>query len=393
MLDIVRKEEYFDWLEKKIADPRNHTLKGIQDAWVLSLLSGTSGLKIAEVGGGRSRILQSLNQQDHECWNIDKFEGVGAGPKGVPEMAGIKVVPLYLGGFDETLPSNYFDVVFSISVVEHVPNANLDNFFADCYRILKPGGIMIHAIDLYISDEPQNIQVIKFYRQALNKLSFEWFTPPQTTKDATFESSFASNSDLTMHQWNQIAPSLRKKRETTQSVVLKLAGFKESKTDVAIEPKIKALKQLATQARTKQAQQKKTAKAASNAKANATAKVAAKANAKETPQNSKPKGQATKPQAKKAKEIAPVAAAQSQGTAQLASSLLGRIAHYYSRWPLALALVVVLLNASNFLEGLDSQVRLILTVGETIVLLFLIGHAASKSDYVLAELEKDRASR
>lgn len=360
MLNIVKKEEYFDWLEKKIADPRNHTLKGIQDAWVLSLLSGKSGLKIAEVGGGRSRILQSLNKEGNECWNIDKFEGVGAGPKGVPEMAGIKVVPLYLGGFDETLPSNYFDVVFSISVVEHVPNANLDNFFADCCRILKPGGILIHAIDLYISDEPEDIQVIKLYRQALKKLEFEWFTPPQATKNVTFECSFASNSDLTMHQWNQIAPNLRKKREITQSVVLKLAGFKHADANVAIAPDIASLRTLAEETRAKFSK-----------------KTQAKQKIARREKENTLVGQRVAPESVKV-----------QGNTQLATSLLGRISHYYSRWPILFAIIAVLLNTVALLDTVDIPLRWLFLSCGTAVLLFLIGHAASKADYVLAELEK-----
>lgn len=84
MLDVITKKEYFLWYENGIADSNNHSLKGIQDAFILSLLSKKAGLKIAEIGGGHSRVLNQLKDRN-ECWNIDKFEGVGGGPKEIKE--------------------------------------------------------------------------------------------------------------------------------------------------------------------------------------------------------------------------------------------------------------------------------------------------------------------
>lgn len=364
MFNIVNKEEYFDWLEKGIADQKNHSLKGIQDAWILSLLSGKKNLKIAEVGGGQSRVLQSV-RQDNECWNIDKFEGVGAGPKGVPAMEGIKVVPLYLGNFDETLPNNYFDVVFSISVVEHVPGSNLNNFFADCHRILKPGGIMIHAIDLYIGDESENIQLVKLYRQAMNKLEFEWFVQPEINKEITFKCSYASNSDITMHQWNQVAPVLRKKRENSQSVVLKLAGFRRTEAGVDVSPDIAELREISQRLKVEHASKKTEQKKIREAI---------------------PKTPLEKPQDSSTINITDESTVQTSTT--LISSLFGRIAKYYSRWPALLAALAVLLNTIAWLDVIATPLQWVLAATGTIILLFLIGHAASKADYVLLEVEK-----
>ena len=126
------------------------------------------------------------------------------------------------------IPDNYFDIVFSISVIEHVPKAQLNDCFSDCYRILKPGGLMLHAIDLYISDQPTSLTaVIDGYRQATQKPGFKWLKPPQIDNDTTFQCRYASNSDLTMSQWNRIVPSLREIRKTHQSVSIKLAAIKE----------------------------------------------------------------------------------------------------------------------------------------------------------------------
>jgi 2-polyprenyl-3-methyl-5-hydroxy-6-metoxy-1,4-benzoquinol methylase len=129
MFDIIDKVEYFSWLETGIADRSNHTLKGIQDAWVLSRLGDKRGYRICEVGGGNSRVLEKL-AADNECWNVDRFEGFGGGPIKVTCSKRIKVVRAFMGEFSREVPSKYFDFVLSVSVVEHIPRNALANFFA-----------------------------------------------------------------------------------------------------------------------------------------------------------------------------------------------------------------------------------------------------------------------
>jgi FkbM family methyltransferase len=65
---------------------------------------------------------------------------------------------------------------------------------------------------------------------------------------------------------------------------------------------------------------------------------------------------------------------------QLTSLLLGRIANYYSRWPVLLALLAISLNIAAML---DSPYRWAFITGGTSILLFLIGHSASKAEFAL----------
>lgn len=228
MLDVIDKKEYFDWWDRRIADRTNHSLKGIQDAWIVSLFLSKKNLKIAEIGGGNSRVLNRLKQKN-ECWNIDKFEGFGGGPIEAQEMSNVKIVRSYLGEFDPSIPVSYFDIIFSISVIEHIPKSHMQHFFADCHRILKSGGVMAHAIDAYVRDipTPQRLKIIDEYIQAIESQGFEWSVQPRIDKNLRFKSSFASNSDLTMAGWNHLAPTLRKTREESQSISLKLLVYKK----------------------------------------------------------------------------------------------------------------------------------------------------------------------
>lgn len=106
--------------------------------------------KILEIGGGFSRVLQHYgHHMTHECWNLDKFEGLGNGPKVLPPNPRYKIVPAYIGEFASELPDEYFDLVFSASVLEHIPEdeALFKNILDDMQRVLKPGGHSMHCID------------------------------------------------------------------------------------------------------------------------------------------------------------------------------------------------------------------------------------------------------
>lgn len=130
-------------------------LKRYQDLLVLSFITATipQGAKILEVGGGNSRILVHLADR-YECWNADKFEGLGNGPKTLPQ-SGYRIVQDYLGSNNPALPDNYFDLVFSISALEHTPtDQNLfQNILNDIHRVLKNGGTSLHLFDVVFKPE------------------------------------------------------------------------------------------------------------------------------------------------------------------------------------------------------------------------------------------------
>lgn len=212
-----------------------HGLKHIQDAYILSRIAQESGKKILELGGGDSRILRKL-ARSNECWNIDKLEGAGAGPKEIPRLPGVKIIPAYMGDFSPQIPDNYFDYVVSISAIEHIPGKELQSTFADCARVLKPSGVMIHAIDIYLFDKedmtyPAAVgtrQRIKTYLSYAYRpdLDIRMRLPPTIDEHISFSCRYATNPDSTMYIWNKIAPKLIKVRSRAQSVSLKAEWVK-----------------------------------------------------------------------------------------------------------------------------------------------------------------------
>ena len=255
MFDIITKEDYWGWLAENIdararqptwqkkllgvgkrlrsllRPARLYELKDVQDAFILSRLGDQRDVRILEVGGGMPRILQKLSQ-DNETWLIDRYEGVGRGPKRAPEIPRVKVVQGFMGEFSRQLPDNYFDFLFSVSVVEHVPLDALESFFADCARVLKPAGRMFHAIDIYLFDQIRDDLNQPFQERLGAYLGFadrldlgiRLVESAQIDKTLSFSCAYASQPDNALHQWYLHSP--QEKRLYGQVVSIKSAWEK-----------------------------------------------------------------------------------------------------------------------------------------------------------------------
>lgn len=224
MFDVIKKAEYFGCLTRGFGDTEDPSLKGIQDAWIVSKLKGIRGLRIMEMGGGDSRILPML--EGNECWNIDKFEGNGQGPTSIDQPGHVSVIPTFFGDFDPRLPE--VDMVFSISVVEHIPFEGYADVFKDIARCLKPGGITYHVVDLPLNDAPMQHSDIRIRSliDAVEKSGLEWIEPVQTKEGVVFESDMAANSDLTMWKWTKICDKTKITAPLNQIVSIKLGARK-----------------------------------------------------------------------------------------------------------------------------------------------------------------------
>jgi SAM-dependent methyltransferase len=247
MFNIITKEEYWSWLEAArvhqatfkpvvpdrfrqaqsrfisfstrlkgiFAPARIFELKDVQDAYIRHRLVNVSGQRILEIGGGDPRVLPSL-ALINECWLVDRFEGVGRGPTQVPSIKGVKVIPSFIGDFDPKLPDAYFDIIFSISVLEHVPLNKIENFFGDCARLLKPGGLLLHAIDTYLFDDKDvnTPAAMAFAKRTQSYLEFahrpdlglHLSEPPDLEACQRFSCRYASLPDNVIFQWQRNRP-------------------------------------------------------------------------------------------------------------------------------------------------------------------------------------------
>ena len=231
MFDFIRKDALFTafdrGLPKKLKAAAPFHMKTTQDCVVYSFLEEATGLDIAEVGGGDSRLLKAI-AAENRCVNIEPFEGNDGGPAKAVSIAGVKNIRALLGEDTSEIADESFDVVFSISVVEHIPFKQLDAFFDDGMRILRPGGLWIHAIDSYLGNTPDKpiTDRLSVYRS--------WASTPGKTEPVgdifdgplAFTTDMATNPDDIMHAWGRVAPKLVEWRKTMQGVSIIVAARK-----------------------------------------------------------------------------------------------------------------------------------------------------------------------
>jgi SAM-dependent methyltransferase len=255
MFEIITRKKYWDWLDELAPQSRyrgllrrtrrnlvlqryrlgigEYDMKTVQDTYIYHLLRYEKGKKIVEAGGGNSRVLRLL-RNTNECWLVDRFEGMGKGPRRKPFLPKVRIVQDYPGEFNPQLPDGYFDFVFSISVAEHIPLDYLDNFFRDCARLLKPGGRMIHAIDTYVYDQADRqtysleemAQGTRKYLEFADRpdLGIHLVEQAKINADFVFSCRYASLPDNMLYKWQQNQSTI--KHEIGQLVSIKAEWIK-----------------------------------------------------------------------------------------------------------------------------------------------------------------------
>lgn len=234
MLAYVTKSRYWDIIDRGIMEGIQGTsewhLKDIQDAVAYSYLHDKLGFDIAEIGAGNSRLLPALTSSNR-CYAIDKYTGADGGPKSRPALEKVKFINCNIGNSVNVIDDASFDIIFSVSVVEHIPSQILPEFFSDCWRILKVKGLMIHLIDAYVEDVTgDNSELWKRVVQGYSKPFHDGIFSPtgliefSSLSDMAFKTTLATNPDNEMRNWNKLNPNLLEKRKVAQSCSIEMVG-------------------------------------------------------------------------------------------------------------------------------------------------------------------------
>ena len=131
-------------------------IKGFEYPWLLTSRTWTQGERVLDVGAGFSS-LPIFIQDTYGCevWVVDNFSSSCFRSSRRDPLVHAETHPNVQFIFEDmgkpaesSLPSNYFDVVYSLSVLEHVPKKMTAKVWKHMDQVLKPGGEMLHAIDL-----------------------------------------------------------------------------------------------------------------------------------------------------------------------------------------------------------------------------------------------------
>jgi len=135
-------------------------IKAHNRPWIDEVGDFRSGQKVIEVGGAFSLLPKYLSDRyGVESWIADDF-GASSGETvwsrwGDPSLLPGRYPTLNytfekFGTFSDRHPTAYFDRIFTVSTLEHIPQQERLDVIRDMNRCLKPGGRQMHTIDIEI---------------------------------------------------------------------------------------------------------------------------------------------------------------------------------------------------------------------------------------------------
>lgn len=160
-------------------------IKAHNRPWIESAGDFKADQKIIEVGGAYSSLPRYLAQKYRlKAWVGDDFGEYSSDsmwtrwgdPKQLQQkFPETKYVYKPFGIFSDEYPNNYFDRIFSVSTLEHIPEHLRLDVFKDMNRCMAPGGTQIHAIDIGIPNVKRGLfQALGDKYNILKKMSYRF---------------------------------------------------------------------------------------------------------------------------------------------------------------------------------------------------------------------------
>jgi SAM-dependent methyltransferase len=143
--------DHLSWLASVQND-----LKDLQRPWTIKATLGLlpPPARLLEIGAGEPLVAAALAELDYNVTVVDPYDGSGGGPTAyehfVQSYPRVRIIreEFRLGLVELTNQS--FDGIYSVSVLEHIPEPCLETLFKALSRHLKPGGWSFHSVDCVI---------------------------------------------------------------------------------------------------------------------------------------------------------------------------------------------------------------------------------------------------
>lgn len=207
--------------------PDQWGIKAHNRPWVEERMGLSAGQRVMEVGGAYSTLPKRLHDRyGVEAWVADDF-GASSGetamwtrwgdPKELPTRNHpVKYVFEPFGGFSKSFPDDYFDCIFSVSTLEHIPMQVIPDLLRDIHRCLRPGGRQIHTIDVDVNLTPHDVMIdaahdrfprvarflgervtpLQPWLDAFEKAGFRLATKPPTIRELMSRGTLVESADV-----------------------------------------------------------------------------------------------------------------------------------------------------------------------------------------------------
>ncbi|HEV2734536.1 MAG TPA: class I SAM-dependent methyltransferase [Longimicrobiaceae bacterium] len=141
--------------------PNNNT-RAFEYPWAFHAAEPRAGQAVLEIGGGLAGFQFVLSRLGCRVVNVDP--GMEASGVGWPcDAASMRRLNGLFGTSVELrntvleaagLAAESFDLVFSISVLEHLPEHEIAGAVREAFRVLRPGGRLVMTVDLFLNVRP-----------------------------------------------------------------------------------------------------------------------------------------------------------------------------------------------------------------------------------------------
>lgn len=107
---------------------------------IMEYIPQLSNSRILDFGCGTGNYLEVISQLTNaQCYGIDASKEMIA----IAKQKEIRAT-FYIGNHRRLLfPDNYFDFIYILDVLQHIPKNDLDILFSELYRILKPNAPLL----------------------------------------------------------------------------------------------------------------------------------------------------------------------------------------------------------------------------------------------------------
>ncbi len=157
-------------------------LKDLQRPWTIKAALGllSPGATLLEIGAGQPLVAATLAELGYNVTVIDPYDGSGGGPTNFDEyVRSYPKLRIIRDQFRIALPQlvdQTFDGIYSVSVLEHIPEPSLGELFQAISHHLRGNGWSFHSVDCVIEGAQalyhcQQCQRIAGYQNKLARIS------------------------------------------------------------------------------------------------------------------------------------------------------------------------------------------------------------------------------